>query len=119
MARTVNAAGLACLALCLAGAPVAHASEALADPTRPSSTAAAPENEGDGIRVEAVILRARSCLAIVNGHVVRAGDHLGNTLIEAVTAEGVRYSQHGRSAFARLTPAGIAVRHALLLGNQP
>ena len=119
MDRTVSLAGLACLAVLLTGASVARAGDGLVDPTRPTSTVAAPENEGDGIHVEAIILRTGSHVAIVNGHIVRAGDHVGDTLIEEVTADGVRYSQHGRSAFARLTPATIAVRHALLLGNLP
>lgn len=119
MDRTVRLAGLACLAVLFAGAPVARAAEGLLDPTRPTSAVAAPESVGDGIHVEAVIQRAGSRIAIVNGHIVRAGDHLGDTLIEEVTADGVRYSQHGHSAFARLTTSTIAVRHALLLGDLP
>jgi len=119
MDRTVRLPGLACLAVLFAGATLARAGEGLVDPTRPTSTVGAPEGAGAGIRVEAVILRAGSRIAIVNGHIVRAGDHLGDTLIEEVTADGVRYSQHGHSAFARLTTATIAVRHALLLGNLP
>ena len=119
MDRFVSQAGLACLAALFAAACTARAGEGLVDPTRPTSRVAAPESVGDGIHVEAVILRAGSRVAIVNGHIVRAGDHLGDTLIEEVTADGVRYSQHGHSAFARLTTATIAVRHALLLGNLP
>ncbi|HYK26172.1 MAG TPA: hypothetical protein VEV18_07925 [Steroidobacteraceae bacterium] len=119
MDRTVNVAGLACLAVLLAGASVGRAADELVDPTRPTSTVAPPESEGNGIHVEAIIVRAGSHIAIVNGHIVRAGDHLGDTLIEEVTADGVRYSKNGQSVFARLTPASIAVRHALLLGNLP
>jgi hypothetical protein len=119
MDRTVSLTGLAGLVVLLLGAPVARAGEGLVDPTRPTSVVALPEGESDGIHVEAIILRAGSHIAIVNGHIVRAGDHLGDALIEEVTAEGVRYSQHGHSAFAHLTTATIAVRHALLLGNLP
>jgi len=119
MDRSVNLAGLACLAVLLAGTSGARAGDGLVDPTRPTSTVAAPESEGNGIRVEAVIVRAGSHIAIVNGHIVRAGDHLGDTLIEEVTADGVRYSKNGQSVFARVTPATITVRHAPLLGNLP
>jgi len=119
MDRALSLAGLVSLAILIAGASAAHAGEGLIDPTRPTSEVARSESEGDGIHVEAVILRKGSRIAIVNGHIVRAGDHLGDTLIEEVTADGVRYSQHGHSAFARLTTATIAVRHALLLGNLP
>ncbi|MGH8221009.1 MAG: hypothetical protein ACREUT_20950 [Steroidobacteraceae bacterium] len=106
----------ACLAAALiAGAAGARAGERLVDPTRPPSAAAAVTS--DALHVEAVILREGSRIAIVDGRIVRAGDRLGDTRIEEVTAEGVRYFRHGRSGFARLTVATVAVRHALLLGN--
>jgi hypothetical protein len=48
--------------------------------------------------------------------VVHAGDRIGNAFIEEVTPDGVRYSQDGRSRFARLKgPSPLPVRR----GAQP
>lgn len=98
----------------LASAAVAVGAEALADPTRPSSAAASSDlgPEVVGVHVEAIVSRAGSRVAIVNGRLVRAGDRLGSIWIEEVTADGVRYLQNGRSSVARGPATPLSVRRA-------
>ena len=110
------ARAIVCLLVWAGGAEAAHAAQLLSDPTRPSATAAPLERQS-GMHVEAIIVRSNSRLAIVDGHVVRAGDRIGDALIEAVTPEGVRYSRGGHSAFARLTVLSVTVRHAPVPGG--
>jgi hypothetical protein len=106
----------ACLLALLYGAAAAHAGGPLVDPTRPSATVA-PRDDG-AIRVQAIILRTAVHVAIVDGRPVRAGDRIGDALIEEVTAEGVRYLRNGRSGFARLSVVNIAVRRSATDGNR-
>lgn len=94
------------------GAP--RAGEQLVDPTRPMNATDVPAaaSETGGVRVEAVVIRPGSRVAVVDGRVVRAGDRIANVLIEEVTPDGVRYSQDGHSRFARLKcPTPLSVRH--------
>jgi hypothetical protein len=105
----------ACLLLLLYGATAARAGKELVDPTRPSTTVAAPDDSA--VHVQAIISRAGARIAIVAGHLVRAGDRIANILIEEVTPDGVRYSQNGHSAFARLSVVTVAVRRPPTLGN--
>ncbi len=86
----------------------------LVDPTRPAGAtdpvAAAPE-PGE-VRVQAIIRRDGSRVAVVDGRVVHAGDRIASVTIEEVTPDGVRYSLDGRSRFARLKcPTPLTVRH--------
>jgi ribosomal protein L14 len=112
---TPDRRAVVCLLALAAGAAAAQAAQ-LADPTRPSATAAPAEREG-GMHVEAIIVRATSRVAIVDGHLVRAGDRIGDVVIEAVTPEGVRYSRGGHSAFARLSAVTVTVRHTPVPGG--
>ncbi len=112
MRELVRVVALSVFAVLAAGA-AAHAGNSLADPTRPvtatDSAAAAPEP--GAVRVQAIVIRAGSRVAVVDGRVVHAGDRIANILIEEVTPEGVRYSQDGHSRFARLKcPAPLPVR---------
>lgn len=102
-----------CLVCVVAACEAAHAANPLVDPTRPvsatDSAAAAPEP--GGVHVQAIVIRADSRVAVVDGRVVRAGDHIASVFIEEVTPEGVRYSQGGHSRFARLKcPTPLPVR---------
>ena len=99
-------------AIALAGA--AQAGNLLVDPTRPASApeSAGAVSESGGVHVQAIVSRAGSRVAIVDGKLVHAGDRIANILIEEVTPEGVRYSQGGQSGFARLQcPKALPVRH--------
>jgi len=93
----------------LAGADVSGA-EPLVDPTRPVAARAAAYEDTSGVHVQAIVSRAGSRIAIVDGKVVHAGDRVANVVIEEVTPEGVRYSQDGRSGFARLASPKVTVR---------
>jgi hypothetical protein len=99
----------ACLMVGTGAAGGARAAQ-LADPTRPTGASDAGPEETSGVHVQAIIVRAGTRVAIVSGHVVHAGDRLGGVLIEEVTPEGVRYLQHGHSAFARLAAETVVVR---------
>jgi hypothetical protein len=102
----------------IAASGAARAGNALVDPTRPVSAAdpGVAASEPGAMRVQAIISRAGSRVAVVDGRVVHAGDRIGNALIEEVTPDGVRYSQDGRSRFARLKgPSPLPVRR----GAQP
>jgi hypothetical protein len=104
-----------CIAAALAAASSLRASEALVDPTRPAPTGPAreqPPPEAGGVRLQAIVSRPGSLVAIVNGRIVRTGDRFANMFIEEVTPEGVRYVQGGRSGFARLPHAALPVRSA-------
>jgi hypothetical protein len=114
MSATLARASVCLLALA-GGVGTVQAAQ-LADPTRPSATAAPAQTEG-AMHVQAIIVRATSRVAIVDGHLVRAGDRIGNVLIEAVTPEGVRYARGGHSAFARLSTVAVTVRHAPVSGG--
>ena len=83
----------------------------LVDPTRPASAKADTTAEPtDSIRLEAILRSGERHLAIVNGKVVRAGEHIGGALIDEVLADGVRYTRDGQSHTARLTQSAIPVR---------
>jgi hypothetical protein len=88
------------------------APEGLVDPTRPASATAIPATltDASGIRVQAVFIRADSSVAIVNGRLVKAGDHIAGVSIEAVTAAGVRYTQAGHPGFATVHETRLDVR---------
>jgi len=104
---------LACLGVALVGAT--RAANVLVDPTRPVSAtdSATAVADSTGVRVQAIMSRAGSRVAIVDGKLVRAGDRIANILIEEVTPEGVRYSQGGQSVFVRLQcPKQLPVRRA-------
>jgi len=109
---------LAC-ALVLAGTAGLAGAGQLLDPTRPSAASGAETEDTGGVHVQAIILRAGARVAIVSGHLVHAGDRLGNVVIEEVTPEGVRYTEHGHSVFARLAAGTVVVRRARVLGESP
>jgi hypothetical protein len=97
-----------CLAILISQAATAHGDASLADPTRPA-TAVARRSHSGALQVQAIITRAGSRTAIVDGRVVHAGDRLANILIEEITPLGVRYSitgaarkRHLQRGFARL-----------------
>lgn len=115
MDRPVRALALivALSAVSVLAAGAANAGNLLVDPTRPmtavDSPVAAPQP--GGVHVQAIVIRAGSRVAVVDGRVVHAGDRIANVFIEEVTPEGVRYSQDGHSRFARLKcPTPLPVR---------
>jgi hypothetical protein len=93
----------------------AAAAGQLVDPTRPPQAQAisSPQPE-HAVRVEAVLYSADRNFAIVNGKVVRAGDHIGTAQVEAILPDGVRYVRDGRTHVARLQQAAVRVRHSVV-----
>ncbi len=81
----------------------------LKDPTRPPILEGVPIKHADAApvlpQVSAIFMSSTRRVAVVNGQPVRAGDQVGVFHIEEVTAQGVRYSCAGRSAFAPLAVA--------------
>jgi MSHA biogenesis protein MshK len=83
----------------------------LADPTRPPQGPRSQSTEArSSVRVEAILHSDDRRLAIVNGKVVRAGDHVSGVRIEEILVDGVRYMRDGRSQVVRLRPAAMTVR---------
>ena len=116
-AAVSSAVTLACLIAATEAIGTVRAAQLL-DPTRPSTASDAGAEETGGVHVEAIILREGTRVAIVSGHLVRAGDRLGGVLIEEVTPEGVRYVQNGHSVFARLAAGTVVVRRAPASGER-
>ena len=98
-----------CLALCLTTASAFAGAEKLVDPTRPASATPGPTESSRPLSpcVQAVLTRDGISIAIVNGHIVRAGDRLADYLIKEVTSNGVRYTRGGHPGFARLLQAKL------------
>jgi hypothetical protein len=84
----------------------------LTDPTRPANAKAISSGQKleAAVRLEAILRSEGSHLAIVNGKVVRAGDRIGTTRIDAVFPDGIRYTRDGRTHTARLDNKAMHVR---------
>ena len=82
----------------------------LADPTRPSNATEVTRESSTGIRLEGILRSEGRLLAIVNGKIVRAGDRIGDSRIDEILADSIRYTRGGRSSTARLTQKPISVR---------
>jgi len=100
-----------CLTMLLlaVGAQAAMA-DRLVDPTRPASAKDVATDPYKGIRLEAILKSEERLLAIVNGKIVRAGDRIGDTRIDEIQHDAVRYTRGGRSNVARLADKSITVR---------
>ncbi len=83
----------------------------LADPTRPpQGQRNHPTEARSPVRVEAILHSDDRRIAIVNGKIVHAGDHVSGVRIEEILVDGVRYVRDGRSQVVRLRPAAMTVR---------
>jgi hypothetical protein len=88
----------------------AAAADRLQDPTRPSNAKEVVRNAPQGVRLEAILHSEVRLIAIVNGKIVRSGDRVGDTRIDEINADSIRYTRAGRSEIARLAPKHITVR---------
>jgi hypothetical protein len=97
-------------------APQARAGD-LKDPTRPPIVVEVPTRHAEERKlpphVSAIFMSSTRRIAVFDGHPVRAGEIVGVYHIDEVTAEGVRYTTSGRTAFAPL----IAVRQPATPGS--
>lgn len=98
-------------ALLAIGAGV-HA-ETLRDPTRPVTARAVTQSvEVAGLQLEAIMGSGPRRLAIVNGKIVRAGDHVGGALIQDIGSDSIRYTRNGRSETVRIARDNLRVRES-------
>lgn len=106
-------------ALMLSLTAQAAVADRLVDPTRPANVrAAATAAPVDAFRLEAILNSNGALVAIVSGKVVRAGDRVGGARIDAVLANGVRYTKDGRSQTARLEPKVMQVRRNVVRNEE-
>jgi MSHA biogenesis protein MshK len=82
----------------------------LADPTRPSNAKDVSRESSPGIRLEGILRSEGRLLAIVNGKIVRAGDRIGDSRIDEIFTDSIRYTRAGHTSTARLTQKHISVR---------
>ncbi len=102
------------LLLAVLGAQASQA-DAMRDPTRPPTAAAAiavSDPDGMPLRLEAILTSGDSRLAIVNGKVVREGARVANAVIKEITTDSIRYSYAGRDYAATLATRKLTVRKA-------
>jgi MSHA biogenesis protein MshK len=92
-------------------AAVAAGAEALVDPMRP---AMASGNGGTReivvARVTAVFNAGERRVAVLDGRLVKAGDRVGDLVVNEILADGVRYTRGGRVETARLPKQAADVR---------
>ena len=105
------------VAVALAGAllgPVCVRAEGLVDPTRPpmksASKPATRAAEPRGSRVSAVIVSGDRRVAVFDGRVVKAGDKVGDIVIQEILTDGVRFARGAHSEIARLPKQAVVVR---------
>ncbi len=100
--------------LLLGMAAKAAGADRLIDPTRPPEARTTPVAVAqEGVRVEAVMRSRDRNLAIVNGRVVRAGDHINGIRVAEILADGVRYERDGQTHVARINNPSVQVRRPL------
>lgn len=96
------------------------APQGLIDPTRPADNTRHSETASHPpLSVQAVITRQGTSIAVVNGHIVRAGDRLANVAIAAVTPTGVLYLQAGHREFAPLLKTKLDLRDLRVQNKVP
>jgi hypothetical protein len=114
-----------CVALGLTAllATAACCADALPDPTRPASLGPRPEvklTERAALHLEAILGSGNSRVAIVNGRVVREGEHVADVVVTAIGAEAIHYTRGGRDLVAILPASKITVRTPVALhASQP
>jgi hypothetical protein len=101
------------IAIVLAISIDAHA-DTLIDPTRPAFAPAKSSTTSRAIdpvsRVTAIFKAGDRRVAVIDGQVVKAGDRIGDVVIQEVLADGVRFTRGGRVEVARLPKPAMSVR---------
>jgi hypothetical protein len=101
------------VAFLLASSIDAHA-DALIDPTRPAfapgKSSPVMRSVDPVSRVTAVFVTGQRRVAVIDGQVVKAGDRIGDIVIEEILADGVRFTRGGRVEVARLPKPAVSVR---------
>jgi hypothetical protein len=95
------------------GITCAHA-ETLIDPTRPAFAQAKSSHVSRAIdpvsRVTAIFQTGGRRVAVIDGQVVKAGDRIGDVVIQEILVDGVRFTRGGRVEVARLPKPAVSVR---------
>jgi MSHA biogenesis protein MshK len=101
--------------------PLSYA-ETLIDPTRPANapTRAVVASSGEAAaRVSAVFQTGGRRVAVLDGKVVKAGDRIGDAIVQEVMTDGVRLSRGGRIEVARLPKQAASVRRGAAEESNP
>lgn len=93
----------------------------LFDPMRPANTvdSSAAATASGQIRVEAIVSDGERRLAIVNGRLVREGDHVGTAVVESISSGAVRFNRGGHSELISLPTSKLEVRRTATLPKEP
>jgi len=95
----------------------------LRDPMRPPNAPAAvmsPVGAPASLQLQAVIGTGATCVAIVNGKVVRVGDKVDGAVIDEISDTSIRYTRAGKHLTAALPHTKLDVRaNNTLQAGQP
>jgi MSHA biogenesis protein MshK len=94
-------------------ASFAHA-DTLIDPTRPAfaqaKSSAVARSVDPTSSLTAIFLSGERRVAVLDGKVVKAGDRVGDIVIQEISADSVRFTRAGRVESARLPKQAASVR---------
>jgi hypothetical protein len=104
-----------CIALALVAGISYVKAEVLIDPTRPANAPTKSATVTPGVepasRLTAIFKSGDSRVAVLNGRVVKNGDHIGDIVIQEIATDSVRYTKAGRAEIARLPTQAAVVRN--------
>jgi len=103
-----------CLLIVLAIGIAYAKADTLIDPTRPASapTKSAVVRAAEPVsQLTAIFKSGDRRVAVLDGRVVKDGDHIGDIVIQEISADRVRYTRAGRVEIARLPTQAAVVRH--------
>jgi hypothetical protein len=112
---TVRARAIILLCVGFAVVRTVSSAQPLGDPTRPSSVRSAAQLQPRKVRelrLEGILCRGERRVAIIDGRIVHAGEHIANATIEEITPDAVRYSRDGHDHTARLVRTTLHVRQS-------
>ena len=85
--------------------------DGLVDPMQPIGAPRQAAAKVDApVRVSGIFVNGEHRVAVLDGRVVQAGDRVGDVLVQAVLADGVRIVRAGRTQVIRLPQAAAPVR---------
>ena len=111
MRKNLIAALLLIAATGAAANRVVAAAPDLVDPTRPSDARGERAVPGwPQLRLQGILHRDNDNVAIIDGRVVRCGDHLGDATIGEIGTDAVHYLRAGHELVAYLAKSTLQVR---------
>jgi len=83
----------------------------LVDPTRPSDARGERAMPGwPQLRLQGILHRGNDCIAIIDGRLVRRGDHFSDVMIGEIGTDAVHYQRGGHELIAYLAKPTLQVR---------